>query len=155
MPDDNYSRRAFLKKFAYLSTGALALSATSMACYGPPPENQFQYPMVRGMSFLDSQLNPVSLRDNQNVPVQTKFLIEFTEDMNEAAPTTVYLTDSGNVAAPYDKVWSSVRTLAVTPSADLKLDTGYTLSLGNDAQDARGYTIVLTENATATFKTIA
>ena len=65
------NRREFLKKFAMVSGGALMLSATSMACYGPGP-SRTAFPSVVGMAFLDGQSQKVPLQDSQNVPLSSR-----------------------------------------------------------------------------------
>ncbi len=156
MLKDDYSRREFLIKFARLSAGSLALSAVAMACYGTGPYNYPAVPMVSSMYFTDAQSNNVALYDNQDVPVHTKFIIEFTDDMNTSAPTTVFFTGPGDAPVEYNnKIWETAHILSLAPAADLSPDTSYTLSLGDDAEDTNSNKIVLTESATATFKTAA
>ncbi len=154
MMNDDYSRREFLKKFAYLSSGALMLSVTTTACYGPMGSQQ-EYPMVSGIYFLDAEGRNMLLQNIQNVPLQTKFTIEFTDDMNTATPASVSLTGPANTSVGCDnKVWETVRLLTVVPAENLAPDTEYTLRLGDDTKDARGYNLWLTESATAVFKTV-
>ena len=154
MMDDDYSRREFLKKFAYLSSGALVLSVTTTACYGPMGAQQ-GYPMVSGIYFVNTDGSNGLLQNSQNVPLQTKFKIEFTDDMNFEAPASVFLTGPANTPVGCDNnVWETNRLLTVTPAQDLAPDTEYTLRVDDDAKDARGYNLWLTESATAVFKTV-
>jgi Big-like domain-containing protein len=160
LSDNEYSRRAFLKKFALLSAGSLSLSAITLACYGPvygPAPSNFIQPTVTAMYFTGSQSNLILLQGSQDVPVHTTFLIEFSKAMNASAPNTVYFSDSDNNTVPYTKAWkdSSAYSLAVTPSADLRQDAGYTIRMGADAADTDGNQINLDGNATAVFKTVA
>jgi hypothetical protein len=136
MYNDDFSRREFLKKFAVLSGGALMLSATAMACYGPmPPQNSL--PSVVGMYCYDAGLNKVELQGNQNVLVNTAFEIDFSKNMNTTAQTAIQFTDSNSVPVDIAQAWDDSRTLRVTPASDLSYDTEYTLSV-EDAWDTAG-----------------
>lgn len=151
--DESCSRRKFLKKFAYLSGGALLLSATAMACYGPPSSESITAPEVSSLTFLDALSQPVPLRDNQSVPINTAFTIEFSKDMKTTVPATVELADAGNNAVAFSAVWYSIRVYVLTPTASLAHDTAYRLRV-LDAEDAQGFKLFVTSGATADFKTI-
>jgi Big-like domain-containing protein len=153
--DIDCSRREFLRKFAYLSGGALMLSATTMACYGPGgvyPDDGLAAPVVAGIFFLDPQSHTTPLQNNQDVPVHTKFTIEFSKDMNSSVPVAVDCTDSNNNPVAFDKAWDSIRILGLTPSADLAHAVTYQINI-TDAEDTMGFKIQITNNASATFKT--
>src|SRR5512147_1044932 len=121
MGDSDCSRREFLKKFAYLSGGALVLSATAMACYGPMGayEDRLAAPVVAGVFFLDAQSQITPLQNNQAVPVQTKFTIEFSKDMNSSVPVAVDCVDSNNDPIAFNHAWDSIRIFGLIPQADL------------------------------------
>jgi hypothetical protein len=151
--DDECSRRKFLKKFAYLSGGALMLSATTLACYGPPPGQTMQAPTVSAIKFLDASSTYILLKKNQTVPVHTRFTIEFSEDMNEKVAVTIHLTDAvNNVITLGTGVWDTVRIFGLSPSLELASTTSYELRV-TDAEDARGLKLHVTDSATADFKT--
>ncbi len=158
MMDDNYSRRRFLKKFAYLASGAFCLSATTLACYGPPPGERPRFTMVSDIYFRDAGGINRQLRNNNNVPLDTIFTIEFTDDMNTSVPAAVFLNDpdANEVSGSYVKKWDTVRLLTLAPSPGFYLlsNMGYTLQVGEDVEDAGGNKILLSESATATFVTV-
>ncbi len=148
----------FLKKFAMLSAASLALSAVTLACYGPGPNTpSVAGPEVSTMYFKDAQSNSVALYGNQNVPIHTTFMILFSTAMNTSGPSTVIFTDSNSNPVAFDKAWDNniPSSLVVTPTADLSLNTEYTLKMGGDAVDTSGNKIMLTDGATAIFKTTA
>lgn len=151
MLKDDCSRREFLKKFAMVSGGALMLSATAMACYGPMPRDN-ALPSVIGMYFIDGQGQKVFLPGNQNVLIHTKFVIDFSTEMNTSAPATILFIDSNNNPVAYSKAWDNNQSLSVTPSSDLAYNTGYTLT-AEDAEDTRGNKLNSNATATASFKT--
>lgn len=160
MMNDDCSRRDFLKKFALLSAGTLMLSATSLACYGPPGGALYGPGAVitlrvNGMFFVDAQSNHVSLYGNQSVPIHTQFLIEFSQTMDKSAPTTLSLTDSNNSPVADSKTWGNDYTVHVTPNSDLMHSADYTLRVGNDTVDINGNKLEITDTATAVFKTVA
>jgi hypothetical protein len=153
MMNDECSRRNFLKKFASLSGGALMLSATAMACYGPPSSGDYRvYPEVLSQTFLDAQSNPIALYDNQSVPINTQFLIEFNKDMKVSVPATAEFTDASNNAVTFNISWYAVRLVALTPAAALIHDTVYYLRI-LDAEDTFGLRLSATSRASANFKT--
>ncbi len=151
MLNDNCSRREFLIKFAMVSGGALMLSATSLACYGPMPREN-ALPSVIGMYFIDGQSLKVLLQDNQNVPPHTTFVIDFSTSVNTSAPTTIVLVDTNNIPVAYDTTWDDSVTLSVDPVSDLSFNSVFTLSI-EDAEDTLGNRLNPYASATATFKT--
>lgn len=153
MMQDDCSRRVFLKKFAFISAGALMLSATAMACYGPMSPENAPYPQVSDVQFMDALNHATSLQGVQTVPVHTVFLFVFTKNMNTAISPTIQFNDQSNVAVVFSETWYDSLTLSITPNADLSSNTGYTIGVGNDAEDSQGNKIFLTAKATATFKT--
>jgi hypothetical protein len=154
MLNDDSSRRDFLKKFALLSAGSLMLSATTLACYGPGPvSNGPTIPCtVSGMFFVDVQSHRAMLSGDQNVPVHTQFLIEFSKTMNKSAATTVVFTDPNTNAVAYTTSWGNDYALSVTPVSDLSADHEYTLRV-TAAVSADGAVLEITNTATAVFKT--
>lgn len=155
MGDIDCSRREFLKKFAYLSGGALVLSATAVACYGPmgaQPEDRLAAPVVAGIFFLDVQSQTTPLQNNQAVPVHTKFTIQFSKDMNPTVPVAVDCVDSNNNPVAFNTAWDSIRIFGLTPLADLAHAMTYQLNV-TDAEDTMGFKIQITESASAAFKT--
>lgn len=149
---DDCSRRVFLKKFALLSAGSLMLGATAMACYGPGPiENRL--PTVSGMFFIDSAANWAPLQNSQNVPVDAKFEIKFSVQMNTALDATVEFTDQSNATVLFDKAWDNDYTVSVIPSENLLFDTGYRLRV-LDAESQQGEQLILDANADSIFKTV-
>ena len=143
-------------RFATLSSATFLLG-TPIACGEYGPGSASIYPMVSGMYFLDDQSRTMLLQKNlinQNIPLQTKFTIEFTDDMNTSLPGTVFLTDSGEVAVSLVETWETLRIITVTPSSDLAPNTEYTLRVAEDAEDVKGRKIYLTAGATAAFKTV-
>jgi hypothetical protein len=149
------SRREFLRKFAYLSGGALMLSATTMACYGPMgvyPEDRLAAPVVAGIFFLDAQSHSTPLQNSQGVPIHAKFTIQFSKDMNSLVPVAVDCVDSSNNPVAFDKAWDSIRIMGLTPTTDLAHAMTYQLNV-TDAEDTVGFKIQITESALATFKT--
>ncbi len=157
MNPHDYSRREFLIRFATLSSASLLLG-TPIACGEYGPGSVLVGPMVSGMYFLDDQSRTMLLQKNpinQNIPLHTKFTIEFTDDMNTSAPATVFLADSSYVPVIFVKTWDTPRTITVTPSSDLEPDKEYTLRMGDDAENVVGQKIYLTAGSTAVFKTVA
>jgi hypothetical protein len=153
MTDDPCSRRTFLRKFAYISAGALTLSMTSMACYGPAPVNSYAT-TVLSLDYRDDQKRYYSLSGNQQVPVHLTILIGFNGAMDLRSPVTLTFIDSGNTAVQNSQTWQDNMTLIVTPAANLQNATDYTLRV-EDATDSRGAKIQITDTATAVFKTVA
>jgi hypothetical protein len=152
MLKNDCSRREFLKKFAMVSGGALVLSATAMACYGPMPREN-ALPSVIGMYCLDAQPNKVLLSGNQNVPVHTTFVIDFSTEMNVSVPATVLFVDAADNPVACDKAWNGDLSLNVTPQADLAYNAGYTLTI-QDAEDRRGNRLSTDSASTSSFKTV-
>ncbi len=152
MTQDIYSRRSFLKKFALLSAGSLALGATAMACYGPPRTERLTAPEVIGMYYLDAQTGNIPLQNNLSVPVNAKFLVLFSEQMNVNVPAVIVFTDHNNVAVDNTKTWENGTMLSVSPVSNLQFSTQYTLQVA-DAESAQGFKLVSTSNATAVFTT--
>jgi hypothetical protein len=159
MGGNEYSRREFLKTFAMLSSASLVglnsgcAGPVAMDAYGPPPANM--RPEVTEVYFIDSQSTKIFLPNNQNVPVQVQCRIDFDKSMNTAAPVMISFADSAGNAVPKSQAWANDQTMVVTPVSQLLLNTAYTLSVGNDAEDTFGNKIVLTEVATATFRTFS
>jgi hypothetical protein len=163
MAHNEYSRRDFLKTFAALSSAPLLLGVNTGcgnnslpqvgAVYGPPPVGSTT---VSGIYFIDGQSNHVPLADNQNVPLHTSFLVEFSADINtyNATLDPVRITDSGNNALAHAIVWTDSRRVGITPSADLLPDSPYTLQLTDYIWDTNGDMVDLS-NASASFKTTA
>lgn len=151
MMQDECSRRVFLKKFALLSAGSLMLGATAMACYGVMPIENTPV-TVSGMFFLDAASNPVRLQDSQNVPVHTRFTVEFGVPMNTTAPAAVAFTDQNNALVPFAITWDNDFTVGVIPSSNLLFNTGYTLRV-QDASSRLGGHLVQNGNETAAFRT--
>jgi hypothetical protein len=154
MIDDACSRREFLKKFATLSGGALMLSATSIACSGLP---KTALPSLIGIFFYDGDMQRVELRDNQAVPVHTQFDFVFSTDMNTDLHLTSYRTgvtfvDSNNNPIDFSIGWVNVRTLHLTPSADLSFNTNYIFTVYK-AEDKIGNPLNEYADASAAFRT--
>jgi hypothetical protein len=169
MGGNAYSRREFLRTFAMLSSVSLLVGLNGgcgsstpspapvygpVAVYGPPPINLTR-PAVTAIYFSDSQSNKILLQNNQNVPVQVVIRIDFSKSMNTTAPVTISFADSAGSIVPVSKSWANDLTLVVTPISQLNINTTYTLSTGDDAQDTFGNKIILTIDATATFKTVS
>jgi Bacterial Ig-like domain len=167
MGGTEYSRREFLRRFAMLSSASLI--GLSFGCadtredapvygpvvaYGPPPINLTR-PAVTAIYFIDSQSSTILLQNNQNVPVQVICRIDFSKSMNTAVPVTISFDDSAGTVVPVSQLWANDLTLVVTPISQLNINTTYTLSVGNDAEDTFGNKIVLTAAAAATFRTVS
>jgi Big-like domain-containing protein len=158
MDGNEYSRREFLRRFAVLSSASLIVLNSGCSepigqdMYGPPPAN-LVHPEVTAIYFTDSQSNKIFLQNNQSVPVQVVCRIDFSKSMNTAAPVTISFADSAGNIAPISQSWANDLTLVITPISQLLFNTTYTLSVGNDAEDAFGNRIILTADATVTFKT--
>jgi len=163
MAEKDYTRRAFLRKFAALSSASLLLSLHHgcgpvygpKSVYGPPPVGS-----VTGIYFLDSQSNQVPLKGSDAVPVHTQFVISFSIDMlMSSVASAINFTDSGNNSVAYTKTWdttnSQSRTIRVIPESDLLHNESYTLSVGPSAMDSYGRYLNVTADATAYFKTAA
>jgi hypothetical protein len=145
----------FLKKFALLSAGSLMLSATAIACYGPGSiENRpSPSPTVSGMFFLDAAAHRALLQNSQNVPVNAKFAIEFSVQMNTALAATVVFADHNDVTVSFNQAWDNDYTVSVTPSSNLLFDTQFRLRVLN-AESNQGKQLIQDGNADATFRTI-
>jgi len=148
MIDDTCSRRTFLKKFAMISIFALMLSATTIGC---PGANESALPSVIGIYFYDAAMNKVALRGDHHVPVHTRIVFVFSTAMNTAEVTFL---DSNNTAIPFTMVWDDDRTLSLTPSADLSLDTDYIIAV-NYAVDTLGNQLNDYANPSAKFRTVS
>ncbi len=146
------SRRAFLKKFAVLSAGTLALGATAMACYGPPGAERLTAPEVSGMYYVDAQAGNIPLRNSPSVPVNAKFRVQFSEEMNAGVPPVIAFTDYNNVTVDTALAWENGTMLSVSPTSNLLFSTQYTLQVV-DAESARGFKLVSTVYASAAFTT--
>ena len=107
------------------------------------------------MYFIDGQSNKILLQNNQNVPVQIVCRIDFSKSMNTGSPITIGFTDSTGNAVPISQAWANDLTVIVTPVSQLLVNTAYTLSVGNDAEDIYGNKITLTVDATVSFKTVS
>lgn len=148
MIDDTCSRREFLKKFAMLSGGALMLGASAIGC-----GTYSALPSVVGIYFYDGGMHKVDLRRNQNVPVHTQFVFVFSTDMDTAPiRTEITFVDSNSNPIAFTTGWVDSRTLSVTPSADLSLNTDYILTV-KDAQDSAGNPLNEFASASAEFRT--
>jgi hypothetical protein len=169
MGGNEYSRREFLRTFAMLSSASFVVLNSGCGSsdpqdnrvlygpapvYGPPPINLTR-PVVTEVYIVDSQSNKILIQNNQNVPVQAVFRIDFSKSMNTTAPATISFTDSAGNAVPITKSWANDLTLVVTPISQLNINTTYTLSAGNDAEDTFGNKIALTADATVSFKTVS
>lgn len=167
----DYSRRAFLKKFAMLSSASMLMgigigcsspNGTApvygpVAVYGPQPVGSTT---VTGIYFVDSQSTQALLQGSQAVPVHTQFMINFSADVNMASVAdAITFVDSGNNAVACSKAWDTTnfqnRTINVIPASDLSHGTSYALGVGAGATDSNGSSISVTNDATADFKTIA
>jgi hypothetical protein len=150
MIDDACSRREFVKKFAMLSGGALMLSVTAIGCSGTYDEDLSS---VIGIYFYDAGMQKVELRGNDNVPVHTQFAFVFSTDMNTDLDFSwITLVDSNNNPIVFTEVWDDVRTLRLTPSADLSFNTDYILTVKN-AEDSIGNPLNVYASASAAFRT--
>ena len=159
MDQNDYSRREFLKRFAALSSASLLLGMTGCAEYGPSPVAAYGPgpagdPRVTRIYSIDVNANRVVLADNQSVPIDSAFEIQFSTRMDTTAPLTVVLhDDTNNNAVALDlPVWGNDYSASVTPSAVLLNNTAYTLSV-TDATSAAGKKLVIDSNAAASFKT--
>ncbi|HYA89011.1 MAG TPA: Ig-like domain-containing protein [Nitrospirota bacterium] len=165
MDDNDYSRREFLRAFAALSAAPLLASMLSgcgrenrgsPAMYGPAPAAV----TVNGMVFLDAQSNQVNLSGAENVPVNASFVIQFSGLINVAsvaAATTFLDSNNNHVAflASSDQNAPYSMDVTITPTAALAQNTNYTVSVGDTATDYYGENLVLTANASASFRTAA
>lgn len=160
MAANKYTRRKFLKTFAALSSTALVtgLNATcgsnppAKVMYGPPPTGTAA---VKSMYYWDSQSHQVALYDNQQVPLHTEFIIEFTAEVNMSSVSEhIVFIDSGKTAVSYDLISGSNWIIGISPKFYLLRNTTYTLRIRDGALDIKGERIDLA-NATAVFKTVA
>jgi hypothetical protein len=159
----DYTRREFLRTFAALSSASLLLSV-SMGCgnepfvggmYGPPPVGST---VVSGIYYVDAQSNNILLQGNQNVPVHTQFVINFSAAMlMSSVAGTINFIDSGNNSIACTKTWDTTNsqnsTIKVIPDSDLLHNESYKLSVGPSAMDSNGRYLNVTADATAYFKT--
>jgi hypothetical protein len=154
MTHDECTRRAFLRKFAYLSAGAMTLSVTTMACYGPPPTANRPATFVNAINYLDDQQHVYTLDNNQSVPVHLTILVSFSSAMDQSTPVSLDFMDSANNVITNTQAWRDSLTLSVVPSSDLLYNTDYTFSVV-DAIDSKGAAIFISDTAKAAFKTAA
>jgi len=161
--DNDYSRREFLRTFAALSAAPMLASMLSgcgrensgiKTLYGPAPAMV----AVNGMVFLDAQSNQVNLSGDQAVPVNASFIIQFSGLINVASvASATAFTDSHNdpvaFLASSDQNAQYSMNVTITPSAALAQNTNYALSVGDTATDYYGRNLVITANASASFKT--
>lgn len=169
MNKKEYSRRDFLRTFAALSsapllagmlTGCGTSDATTAALYGPPQVAYGPYPAgvtVNGMVFLDAQSSWVTLSGNQDVPVRTSFVIQFSSPMNvTSVAAAITFTDANNSSVAFGASWDQYDVkVTITPSADLAPNTNYSLSVNGTAVDGNNTSLTVNANSTAAFKTAA
>jgi hypothetical protein len=112
------------------------------------------------MYYVDAQSNNIPLQGNQNVPVHTQFVINFSGYMlMSSVAGAINFTDSGNNGIACTKTWDTTNsqnsTIKVIPDSDLLHNESYTLSVGPSAMDSNGRYLNVTADATAHFKTVA
>jgi hypothetical protein len=164
----DYTRRAFLKRFAMLSSATM-LMGMGIGCgsnyepgnnfyvaYGPPPTGATT---VTGIYFIDSQSTQVLLQGAQAVPLHTQFIIDFSADMSmSSVADAITFIDAANQPVVCSKEWDTTnshnRTINVIPVSDLSHDASYSLSVGYNALDSSGLGLLSINDASAAFKTI-
>jgi hypothetical protein len=152
MIDNTCSIKGFLKKLTMLSTGALMLSATIIAC---PGGNHTALPSVIGIYFYDASMQRADLRGISSVPVHTQFEFVFSTDMDtdlSHSRIRISFVDSNNTPVAFTPNWIDARTLSIIPNADLTYNTDYTLTV-DDAEDTLGNPLNTYANSSAKFRT--
>ncbi len=144
-------RRRFPKKIVLLTAGTLMLSMVTVGCVG----NHTALPTVIGIYFTDVNMQRADLRGNQAVPVHTQFTFVFSKDMEKTWPApAITFADSQNNAVDFTTSWADVRTLIITPDADLALSTEYIITI-HGAEDTDSNPLNPYANQSADFRTVS